>query len=201
MENKEIVKELLELNVNDRTEEKNGLTYLSWSWAWQEVLKKCPDATYEICKFENNLPYVYDEKIGYMVFTKVSINGITREMWLPVMDGANKTMLDHEYTYKVKGYNGNEIEKTVKAATMFDINKTIMRCLTKNLAMFGLGLYIYSGEDLPEVVDDTDYKKMLEDYIEEKKLDKKEICTAYKLSSKSTQYQFKEALEHLQNGN
>lgn len=200
-EDKEVVKQLLELNVNDRTEDKNGLTYLSWSWAWQEVLKKFPDATYEICKFENNLPYVYDEHTGYMVFTKVKINEVEREMWLPVMDGANKTMLDHEYTYKVKGYNGNEIEKTVKAATMFDINKTIMRCLTKNLAMFGLGLYIYSGEDLPEVVDDTDYKKMLEDYIEEKKLDKKEICTAYKLNSKSTQYQFKEALEHLQNGN
>ena len=67
--------------------------------------------------------------------------------------------------------------------------------------MFGLGLYIYSGEDLPEIVDDTDYKKMLEDYIKEKGLDKKEICLAYKLNGKSTQYQFKEALEHLQNGN
>lgn len=201
MENKDIIKELLELNVGDRTEEKNGLTYLSWSWAWTEILKKCPDATYEICKFENNLPYVYDENTGYMVFTKVNINGVIREMWLPVMDGANKSMLNHEYTYFVKGYNGQQIEKTVKAATMFDINKTIMRCLTKNLAMFGLGLYIYSGEDLPEVVDDTDYKKAVEDYIKENNLDKKEICTAYKLNAKSTQYQFKEALEHLQNGN
>lgn len=201
MENKEIIKELLELNVGDRTEEKNGLTYLSWSWAWTEILKKCPDATYEICKFENNLPYVYDENTGYMVFTKVNINGVVREMWLPVMDGANKAMLNRDYTYFVKGYNGQQIEKTVKAATMFDINKTIMRCLTKNLAMFGLGLYIYSGEDLPEVVDDTDYKKAVEDYIKENNLDKKEICTAYKLNAKSTQYEFKIALERLQNGN
>lgn len=210
MENNEIIKYLLELNVNDRTEEKNGLTYLSWSWAWQEVLKKCPDATYEICKFENNLPYVYDENTGYMVFTKVNINGVVREMWLPVMDGSNKSMLNHDYDYEVikkqwddvsRKYVEIKTTKTCKKATMFDINKTIMRCLTKNLAMFGLGLYIYSGEDLPEIVDDTDYKKAVEDYIKENNLDKKEICTAYKLNAKSTQYEFKIALERLQNGN
>lgn len=143
--------ELYNLNVNDNTESKNGLTYLSWAWAIAEVLKKQPDMTYEILRFENNLPYVYDENTGYMVFTKVTIQGITREMWLPVMDGANKAMLDHEYTYQVKNYKTGELtEKTVSKATMFDINKTIMRCLTKNLAMFGLGLYIYAGEDLPE---------------------------------------------------
>ena len=67
-------------------------------------------------------------------------------MWLPVMDGANKAMKRTPYKYQTK-YNG---EKTVEAATMMDINKTIMRCLVKNLAMFGLGLYIYAGEDLPE---------------------------------------------------
>ena len=86
-----------------------------------------------------------------MVFTKVTIAGITREMWLPVMDSKNKTMLDHEYTYEVKNWKtGEVVEKVVAPATMFDINKTIMRCLTKNFAMFGLGLYIYAGEDLPE---------------------------------------------------
>jgi hypothetical protein len=190
-------KDLIELNVNERVEEKNGLSYLSWSWAWQEVIKRYPEATYEILRFENNLPYVYDEKTGYMVFTKVNINGIVREMWLPVMDGANKAMLDHDYKYSVKGYNGTVNEKTVKAATMFDINKTIMRCLTKNLAMFGLGLYIYSGEDLPETIDDVDYKKELEEYIKENNLDKKEICQKYKLNSTSKQIEFKEVLEHL----
>ena len=137
------------IDVNDKTEKKsNGsveLTYLSWAWAWQELKKKFPEATYEIEKFENNLPYVYDEQTGYMVFTKVTIENITHEMWLPVMDGANKAMKSQPYTYKTKFG-----EKTVEAATMFDINKTIMRCLTKNLAMFGLGIYIYAGEDLPE---------------------------------------------------
>jgi len=160
--------ELYALNVNDNTEKKNGLTYLSWAWAIAEVLKKYPDMTYEILRFENNLPYVYDENTGYMVFTKVTIEGITREMWLPVMDGANKTLLDHEYTYQVKDYKTGEVkEKTVAKATMFDINKTIMRCLTKNLAMFGLGLYIYAGEDLPE---EEANKKIDEDQI--KKINK-----------------------------
>lgn len=136
-------------NVNGHTEEKNGLTYLSWAWAWAEVKKIYPEANYTIEKF-NGVPYIYDENTGYMVYTTVTIEGITHEMWLPVMDGANKAMKARPYTYTVKKYNKLE-EKTVAAATMFDVNKTIMRCLVKNLAMFGLGLYIYAGEDLPEV--------------------------------------------------
>ena len=120
--------EIYKINVNDKTEKKNGLTYLSWAWAWAEFKKCYPDASYSIKRFENNLPYVSD-KTGYMVFTEVTANGITHEMWLPVMDNRNKAILE---------------------ATMTDINKSIMRCLTKNLAMFGLGLYIYAGEDLPE---------------------------------------------------
>ena len=139
---------LSSINVNEYTEKKNGLTYLTWSYAWKEFKKVCPDATYEVVKFDGK-PYVYDENLGYMCYTTVTVNGLTHEMWLPVMDGANKAMKAAPYTYKVKSY-GKEVEKTVQAATMFDINKTIMRCLTKNLAMFGLGLYIYAGEDLPE---------------------------------------------------
>ena len=139
-------KKLLHLDCGDKIEKKNNLSYLSWSFAWSEVLKNCKDAaTYEIKKFDNNLPYVFDENTGYMVFTSVTIEGITHEMWLPVMDGANKAMKDKEYTYSTR-YG----DKKVAPATMFDINKTIMRCLVKNLAMFGLGLYIYAGEDLPE---------------------------------------------------
>lgn len=144
-ENKNYFEILSQINVNDKTEKKNGLTYLSWAWAIGEITKKYPDLTYEIEKFENNLPYIFDEKTGYMVFTKVTIQGITKEMWLPVMDSNNKAMLDQPYEYSTK-YG----TKTVEKATMFDINKTIMRCLAKNLAMFGLGLYIYAGEDLPE---------------------------------------------------
>lgn len=137
---------LSSVNVNDKAEKKNNLTYLSWAWAWAEFKKICPYATYTVLKFDNNLPYVYDEKTGYMVFTTVTIDDLTHEMWLPVMDGANKPMKKDEYIYKDR-YGK---EKTCNACDMFDINKTIMRCLTKNLAMFGLGLYIYAGEDLPE---------------------------------------------------
>ena len=132
------------INVNGKTEEKNGLTYLSWRWAWAEVKKAYPDAEYSIMKF-NGLPYVFDENTGYMVYTTVTIEGKTHEMWLPVMDNANNAMKAQPYTKKTR-YK----EITVEAATMFDINKTIMRCLVKNLAMFGLGLYIYADEDLPE---------------------------------------------------
>lgn len=142
------------VNVNDKVEKKSNLTYLSWAWAWAEVKKACPDASYEVVADANtNKPYFYDENLGYMVMTEVTIEGETLEMWLPVMDGANKAMMNKPYTYKGNAWvNGKkvEVEKTVEAATMFDINKTLMRCLTKNLAMFGLGLYIYAGEDLPE---------------------------------------------------
>lgn len=140
------------VNVNEHTEVKDTgkvkLTYLSWAWAWAEVKKRFPTASYEIIKFDG-LPYVYDDITGFMVYTTVTIEGVTHEMWLPVMDGNNRAMLDHPYEVKTK-YNSF----TVQAATMFDVNKTIMRCLTKNLAMFGLGLYIYAGEDLPEDPDE-----------------------------------------------
>ena len=132
------------INVNGHTESKNGLTYLSWAWAWAEVKKVYPDAVYEIEKF-NGIPYAYDPLTGYMVYTKVTIGDVTHEMWLPVMDGNNKAMKAEPYEIQTKYKT-----ITVASATMFDINKTIMRCLVKNLAMFGLGLYIYTGEDLPE---------------------------------------------------
>ena len=134
------------INVNDKVEKKSNLTYLSWAWAWSETKKAFPDASYQVKGDPiTQKPYFYDENLGYMVMTEVTINGETLEMWLPVMDGANKAMLAQSYTYSTR-YG----EKTVEAASMFDINKTLMRCLVKNLAMFGLGIYIYAGEDLPE---------------------------------------------------
>ena len=148
--------ELNSINVNSNTEKKNNLTYLSWAWAWKEVKTKFPDATYSIFKDETGKPYICDDNLGYMCFTTVCINGETLEMWLPVMDGANKSLKKEAYKYKVKDWNASKAQnkpvftdKDVEPASMFDINKTIMRCLVKNLAMFGLGIYIYAGEDLP----------------------------------------------------
>ena len=143
-ENKSVFEKLNSIDVNEHTEKKGDLTYLSWAWAWAEVKKRYADVSYEVVKF-NGLPYVYDPATGYMVYTRVTIEGITHEMWLPVMDGQNRAMKAEPYTIQTK-YK----ELTVQAATMTDINKTVMRCLTKNLAMFGLGLFIYAGADLPE---------------------------------------------------
>lgn len=139
-----IFEELYDINVTDKVEQKNGLNYLSWAYAWAEVKKRDGNANYKIIMFDNK-PYIYDEKLGYMVCTEVTIFNQTLQMWLPVMDGANKAMLSEPYTYTTK-YG----EKTVESATMFDVNKTLMRCLVKNIAMFGLGLSLYTGEDLPE---------------------------------------------------
>jgi hypothetical protein len=139
MENKTVFERLSAINVNAHVEKKKDLSYLSWAWAWSEVKKNCPDATYRIGETE------YDDALGFMCHTTVTIEDETLEMWLPVMDGANKSMKKQAYTYQTRFG-----EKQVEGATTFDINKTIMRCLVKNLAMFGLGIYIYAGEDLPE---------------------------------------------------
>lgn len=159
--------ELLSLNLNGKTEKRKSggveLTYLSWSYAVAEFTKAYPNFTYEIKMFEGK-PYIYDENTGYMVFTSITAENQTKEMWLPVMDGANKAMKRESYKYVVKKkdkFTGKitEVEKTVEPASMFDVNKTIMRCLVKNMAMFGLGLYIYNGEDLPEAVTERPEEK------------------------------------------
>lgn len=125
---------LNKIDVNGKTEKKNGLTYLSWAWAWAEVKKKFPDANYIV--YENTLPngyvinYFTDGKTGY-VKTGVIINGIEHIEYLPIMDYRNKSI-------------------PFDSITSFDVNKTIQRSLTKAVARHGLGLYIYAGEDLPE---------------------------------------------------
>ena len=148
---------LLGMDVNKFTSKKKNLSYLSWSHAWEEFLKVFPFATYHVRKDTDGNAFFGKPHIGYMVFTTVTVMGLEREMWLLVMDGANKSLKDVPYTYEVANYvwkNNNKvrdgvIEKKVDSINMFDINKTIMRCLVKNLAMFGLGIYIYKGEDLP----------------------------------------------------
>lgn len=191
---------LYAINVNDKVEQKNGLNYLSWSYAVAEIKKMHPDMTYEVKKFENGLPYVYDENTGYMVFTSMTIDGLTQEMWLPVMDSNNRAMKDKPYTVKTK-YK----DITVQPATMFDINKTIMRCLVKNMAMFGLGLYIYNGDDLPEDISaeaptDDDKRAEIKKLIQETETDtikylasmgnhfKKEFGSVDEMSGKELDY-------------
>lgn len=160
---------LLGIDISDKIEKRNGLSYVSWSYAWAEFKKEYPDANYEIKKFKTFaddekgmrlVPYMYDKNTGYMVNTSITADGQTYEMWLPVIDSNNNAMKSEPYTYQVKEYvdkkwTGKYIDKQVSAATMFDVNKAIMRCLVKNMAMFGLGLYIYAGEDLPDKITTT----------------------------------------------
>ena len=142
---------LSNLDLSDKCEKRDQLTYLSWANAWSEFKSAYPSATYRILKNESGLPYFSDPNLGIMVFTEVTVDEVTHQMWLPVMDAKNKSMRLQPYTYQVwDNYKKAFVEKTVQAASMFEINKSLMRCLVKNLAMFGLGLYIFQGDDLPE---------------------------------------------------
>lgn len=117
------------INVNGHTEKKNGLTYLSWAWAWGEIKENFPGATYTIYENADGWFYHTDGKTCW-VKTGVTVNGIEHIEYLPVMD------------YKNKSIPADQV-------TSFDVNKAIQRSLTKACARHGLGLYIYAGEDLP----------------------------------------------------
>jgi hypothetical protein len=141
-----VFQKLSAINVNDKIEKKNGLSYVSWIFAWSEVKKVYPSANYRVVNFDGK-PYLFDEHLGYLVQTEVTIEGETIPMQLPVMDNMNRAQRHIVY---------QKFNKDIQPATMFDINTAIMRCLTKNLAMFGLGSYIYAGEDLPMVETEVD---------------------------------------------
>ena len=129
-EQKSVFDTLNSINVNEHTEKKNGLTYLSWAWAWAEVKKKFPDAQYTIYERPDGVNYWTDGRTCW-VKTGVTINGLEHIEELPVMDYRNASI-------------------PLERVTSTDVNKAIQRSLTKACARHGLGLYIYAGEDLPE---------------------------------------------------
>ena len=137
------------LNVGDKIEKKNGLSYLSWAWAWGEVKKLHPDAQYRIYENADGWNYHTDGRTCW-VKTGVTVAGIEHIEYLPVMDNRNKSIL-------------------AENVTSFDVNKAIQRSLTKALARHGLGLYIYAGEDLPE--DAQKVAKEEERKVKEAKID------------------------------
>lgn len=144
------------LNLNEFVEKRNDLTYLPWSDAFDVLRSVYPSATYKVVRNSNGLPYFADPNTGIIVFTEVTIDGITSECFLPVMDFKNQAMKLEPYTYQAwNSFKKCNEEKSVAAATMFDINKTIWRCLVKNIAIAtGIGLYIFKGEDVPEKSND-----------------------------------------------
>lgn len=118
--------ELSKINVSEHMEKKGRFNYLSWVFAVSELRKKHPDATWKTIRFDG-MPFMKTE-LGYFVEVAVTVNGIELSQIHPVLDNRNKP-----------------IEKP----SPFDINTSIQRCLVKAIALHGLGLYIYAGEDLP----------------------------------------------------
>jgi hypothetical protein len=131
-----MIKSLLELNVQDHVEKKNGLSYLSWAWAWAEALKADPTATFHVDTFQRadgtTVPYM-DINGTAMVWVRTTLFGKEMTCFLPVMDHRNKPIPNPD---------------------SFQVNTAIMRCMTKCLALHGLGLNLYAGEDLPMVDSD-----------------------------------------------
>ena len=127
VERKELIAKLLATNVNGHLEKKNGLSYLSWAWAWAEALKADADATYKVEMFDGKC--YMDINGTAMVFVTVTMFKKPMTCQLPVMDYRNKAIPNPD---------------------AFAVNTAIMRCMTKALALHGLSLYIYAGEDLPE---------------------------------------------------
>ena len=154
---------LYEMNLGDKIEKKDNLSYLTWSEAWKAFKEVYPSATFRvITNPDTKLPYFVDPQIGIMVFTEVTADDLTQQCFLPVLNSSMKPMRLEAYNYTVYDkQNKRQIEKTCEAANAFDLNKAIMRCLVKNLALFGLGLKLYQGEDIPcENQDDAaDQKK------------------------------------------
>ena len=127
VERKDLIAKMLAKNVNDHLEKKNGLSYLSWAWAWAEALKADADATFKVEMFDGKC--FMDINGTAMVFVTVTMFKKPMTCQLPVMDYRNKAIPNPD---------------------AFAVNTAIMRCMTKALALHGLSLYIYAGEDLPE---------------------------------------------------
>ena len=119
------------VDVSAKSEKKGMFTYLSWAWAVRELLRVAPDATWEVHEWGmegNRQPYMQTEA-GCFVKVSVTVNGVTREQVHPVLDNRNKP---------------------IKTPDAFQVNTSIQRCLAKAIALHGLGLYIFAGEDLPD---------------------------------------------------
>ena len=181
---------LASVNVNDKIEKKNGLSYLSWAFAWAELKKRFPDATYTIYENDDGWNYHTDGRTCW-VKTGVTVKGIEHIEELPVMDFKNRAI-------------------PLENVTSFEVNKTIQRSLTKAVARHGLGLYIYAGEDLPDESDGAQApqkgkrkaeakipaRKQLKKFIEDNSLDLRIIAQACNLTNESTDEEFLRALEY-----
>lgn len=152
--------DLLKININERLEKKGNLSYLSWAHAWGEALRIDPNVTFHVSTFDrgDGVTQVYMDVNGTaLVWVTVTLNGKAMTCQLPVMDNKNKAITNPD---------------------AFAVNTAIMRCLVKALALHGLGLYVYAGEDLPDGEDKPEPKKP---EPEQKKETKPLVSTDWKL--------------------
>ena len=125
---------LSKVDVSAKIEQKNGLNFLSWAWAWGTLMEYYPQAEYS---FQEPAEAAADGSV--MVYCTVTIDGLSRQMWLPVMDYKNRA---------------------IPNPNAFQVNTAKMRCLVKCLAMWGLGHYIYAGEDINTAESDKEAERM-----------------------------------------
>ena len=182
MADKNYFEDLNSVDVSNKIEKKNGLSYLSWAFAWGELKKRYPDSTYTIYENAQGWNYFTDGKTCW-VKTGVTVNGIEHIEYLPVMDYKNKS-ISAEYV------------------TSFDVNKAIQRSLTKAVARHGLGLYIYAGEDLPEQATEaqaskkqeqkktTTWREALREFCKTNNIDQNNIVQVCGLHKGSTEDEF-----------
>lgn len=117
------------VNVNDEKKSKGGMAYVPWTAAVEHLLKNYPSATWQVKEREDGAPF-FKTELGVFVKVGVTVDGIERVQVHPVLDGRNKP---------------------IDTPNSFDVNRAIQRCLAKAIALHGLGLYVYAGEDLPEM--------------------------------------------------
>lgn len=130
MDQTSVFKTLSAINVNEFTEKKGYLTYLSWAHAIRVAKEKFPNLKTKVYESIDGLNYFHDGKTAY-VKCSVTIGDVEEIEYLPVMDHKNKSI-------------------PINNVTSFNVNTAIKRCITKALSLHGLGLYIYAGEDLPQ---------------------------------------------------
>lgn len=159
-ETKNYFAELAVIDVSKHVEKKGRFSYLSWSWAVDQLLKKYPDATWQVVRFDG-LPYMKTE-VGYFVEVEVTVNNITRSQIHPVLDNYNKP---------------------ISKPTSFQINTSIQRCLAKAIALHGLGLYIYSGEDIPHDDEPKQVAKQLDNVPQQEQARQVEVANEQRIKA------------------
>jgi len=191
---KSIFNNLSLIDVSKKIQTKNSYKYVSWADAVAEVSKKYPKGfSYKILENEEGKPFFYDDVVGYWVKTKVKIEDQEKEIMLPVLDNSNRVLKKQPYIYEVKNKQNpsQPFKKKVEAIDIQAINKAIMRCLVKNLALFGFGLSLWAKDDIYSIEErqeiNTIYitskqKEELQKLIEETESDEEALCRIYKIN-------------------